>query len=194
MSVLLVIAGRHLHRALERLEWIMMGWMLLLLGALALLYVPGPVWSALAGGFALGLILIPIVLRITEEMVRLVPSALREAGLGLGLPEWMVSLRIVIPAARAGIITGVMVAVARIAGETAPLLFTSSIAANQVSTDVTHALPTLPVSIFVFSESPDPNEQAMGWAAALVLILFVLVLNIVAKVVAARQRRRSEGA
>jgi phosphate transport system permease protein len=99
-----------------------------------------------------------------------------------------------LPTAIGGILTGVVIAVARVAGETAPLLFTSSIAANQISSDVTNALPTLPVSIFVFSESPDPNEQAMGWAAALVLILFVLVLNIVAKVVAGRQRRKHEGA
>jgi phosphate transport system permease protein len=99
-----------------------------------------------------------------------------------------------LPTAIGGILTGVVIAVARVAGETAPLLFTSSIAANQISTDVTNALPTLPVSIFVFSESPDPNEQAMGWAAALVLILFVLVLNIVAKLVASGQQRKSEGA
>ena len=86
-----------------------------------------------------------------------------------------------------------VIAVARVAGETAPLLFTSSIAANQVSADVSNALPTLPVTIFVFSESPDPGEQAAGWAAALVLILFVLVLNVIAKVVAGRQRRKHEG-
>ena len=84
-----------------------------------------------------------------------------------------------------------MIAVARVAGETAPLLFTSSIAANQISTDVTHALPTLPVTIFVFSESPDPGEQAAGWAAALVLILFVM--NVLAKVFAGRKQRRLSG-
>ena len=86
-----------------------------------------------------------------------------------------------------------MIAVARVAGETAPLLFTSSIAANQISLDVSHALPTLPVAIFTFSESPDPSEQAAGWAAALVLIAFVLVLNIAAKLIAGRQRRKLEG-
>jgi len=127
-------------------------------------------------------------------VLEIVPRSLREASLALGVTRWRTTVSIVLPTAIGGILTGVVIAVARVAGETAPLLFTSSIAANQVSTDVTHALPTLPVSIFVFSESPDPNEQAMGWAAALVLILFVLVLNIVAKVVAARQRRRSEGA
>jgi phosphate transport system permease protein len=88
----------------------------------------------------------------------------------------------VLPAAIGGILTGVVIAVARVAGETAPLLFTSSIAANQVSTDALHALPTLPVAIFTFSESADPADQARGWAAALILIAFVLVTNILAKV------------
>ena len=86
-----------------------------------------------------------------------------------------------------------MIAVARVAGETAPLLFTTSIAASQISTDVSHALPTLPVTIFTFSESPDPGEQAAAWAAGLVLIAFVLLMNILAKVFAGRKRRQLEG-
>ena len=86
-----------------------------------------------------------------------------------------------------------MIAVARVAGETAPLLFTTSIAANKVTFNPFHALPTLPVSIFSFSESPDPNEQALGWAAALVLVAFVLVLNILAKTFAGRKRRQLQG-
>jgi phosphate transport system permease protein len=135
-----------------------------------------------------------MVARATQEVLEIVPRSLREASLALGVTRWRTTVNIVLPTAIGGILTGVVIAVARVAGETAPLLFTSSIAANQISADVTNALPTLPVSIFVFSESPDPNEQAMGWAAALVLILFVLVLNVVAKVVAGRQRRRSEGA
>ncbi len=135
-----------------------------------------------------------MVARATQEVLEIVPRSLREASLALGVTRWRTTLSIVLPTAIGGILTGVVIAVARVAGETAPLLFTSSIAANQISSDVTNALPTLPVSIFVFSESPDPNEQAMGWAAALVLILFVLVLNIVAKVVAGRQRRKHEGA
>jgi phosphate transport system permease protein len=138
--------------------------------------------------------MLPMVARATQEVLEIVPRSLREASLALGVTRWRTTVSIVLPTAIGGILTGVVIAVARVAGETAPLLFTSSIAANQISTDVTNALPTLPVSIFVFSESPDPNEQAMGWAAALVLILFVLVLNVVAKVVAGRQRRRSEGA
>ena len=158
------------------------------------LLVVGRGQSAIFGAFSLAVLILPMVARATQEVLEIVPRSLREASLALGVTRWRTTVSIVLPTAIGGILTGVVIAVARVAGETAPLLFTSSIAANQVSADVTHALPTLPVSIFVFSESPDPNEQAMGWAAALVLILFVLVLNIVAKVVAARQRRRSEGA
>ena len=158
------------------------------------LLVVGHGQSAIYGAFALAILMVPMVARATQEVLEIVPRSLREASLALGVTRWRTTVSIVLPTAIGGILTGVVIAVARVAGETAPLLFTSSIAANQVSTDVTHALPTLPVSIFVFSESPDPNEQAMGWAAALVLILFVLVLNIVAKLVASRQRRKSEGA
>lgn len=158
------------------------------------LLVVGRGQSAIFGAFSLAVLMLPMVARATQEVLEIVPRSLREASLALGVTRWRTTLSIVLPTAIGGILTGVVIAVARVAGETAPLLFTSSIAANQISSDVTNALPTLPVSIFVFSESPDPNEQAMGWAAALVLILFVLVLNIVAKVVAGRQRRKHEGA
>ena len=158
------------------------------------LLVVGHGQSAIYGGFALAVLMLPMVARATQEVLEIVPRSLREASLALGVTRWRTTLSIVLPTAIGGILTGVVIAVARVAGETAPLLFTSSIAANQISTDVTHALPTLPVTIFAFSESPDPNEQAAGWAAALVLIGFVLVLNVVAKVVAGRQRRKHEGA
>ncbi len=130
-----ILGGVYLAESRDRrLPWIlrfvadvMNGVPSIVFGIFAYMVVVLPMrrFSALAGGLALGLILVPIVLRTTEEMVRLVPNALREAGLGLGLPEWKVSLRIIIPAARAGIITGFMVALARVAGETAPLLFTA---------------------------------------------------------------------
>ena len=157
------------------------------------LLVVGRGQSAIFGAFSLAVLMLPMVARATQEVLEIVPRSLREASLALGVTRWRTTLSIVLPTAIGGILTGVVIAVARVAGETAPLLFTSSIAANQISTDVTNALPTLPVSIFVFSESPDPGEQAAGWAAALVLIAFVLVLNIVAKVVAGRQRRKHEG-
>ncbi len=158
------------------------------------LLVVGRGQSAIFGAFALAVLMLPMVARATQEVLEIVPRSLREASLALGVTRWRTTVSIVLPTAIGGILTGVVIAIARVAGETAPLLLTSSIAPNQVSTDVTHALPTLPVSIFVFSESPDPGEQAAGWAAALVLIAFVLVLNIVAKLVAGRSRRKQEGA
>ena len=149
--------------------------------------------SAVFGALALAILMLPMVARATQEVLEIVPRSQREASLALGVPKWRTTWSIILPSAIGGILTGVVIAVARVAGETAPLLFTSSIAANEISTNVSEALPTLPVAIFVFADSPDPNEQAAGWAAALVLIAFVLLLNIVAKLIAGRQRRKLEG-
>jgi phosphate transport system permease protein len=149
--------------------------------------------SAVFGALALAILMLPMVARATQEVLEIVPRSQREASLALGVTKWRTTWNIILPSAIGGILTGVVIAVARVAGETAPLLFTSSIAANAISTNVSEALPTLPVAIFTFSESPDPNEQAAGWAAALVLIAFVLVLNILAKLIAGRQRRKLEG-
>jgi phosphate transport system permease protein len=157
------------------------------------LLVVGHGQSAIYGAFALAILMVPMVARATQEVLGVIPRSLREASLALGVTRWRTTWSIVLPSAIGGILTGVVIAVARVAGETAPLLFTTSIAANQVSTDISHALPTLPVTIFVFSESPDPGEQANAWAASLVLIAFVLVLNIVAKTIAGRRRRTLEG-
>jgi phosphate transport system permease protein len=149
--------------------------------------------SAVYGAFALAILMLPMVARATQEILEVVPRSLRDASFALGVTKWRTTWSIVLPAAIGGILTGVVIAVARVAGETAPLLFTTSIAANQISLDVHGALPTLPVLIFINSESPDPGEQAAAWAAALVLIAFVLVMNILAKVFAARKRRQLEG-
>ena len=157
------------------------------------LLVVGHGQSAVYGAFALSILMLPMVARATQEVLDIVPRSQREASLALGVTKWRTTWNIILPSAIGGILTGVVIAVARVAGETAPLLFTSSIAANAVSFDVSHALPTLPVAIFVFSESPDPGEQAMGWAAALVLIAFVLVMNVLAKLFAGRKRRQLEG-
>ncbi|MDH4176795.1 MAG: phosphate ABC transporter permease PstA [Thermoleophilia bacterium] len=158
------------------------------------LLVVGRGQSAIFGALSLAVLMLPMVARATQEVLEVIPRSLREASLALGVTRWRTTVSIVLPSAIGGILTGVVIAVARVAGETAPLLFTSSIAANQISGDVTNALPTLPVAIFAFSESPDPGEQAAGWAAALVLIGFVLVMNILAKVFAANRRKRLEGA
>ena len=157
------------------------------------LLVVGHGQTAIYAGIALAILMLPMVSRATQEVLALVPRSLREASLALGVPRWRTVYSIVLPTAIGGILTGVVLAVARVAGETAPILFTSSIAANAVSADVTHALQSLPLSIFIFSESPDPNDQAAGWAAALVLIAFVLVMNILAKTFAGRKRRKFEG-
>ena len=149
--------------------------------------------SAVYGAFALAILMLPMVARATQEILEVVPRSLRDASFALGVTKWRTTWNIVLPAAIGGILTGVVIAVARVAGETAPLLFTTSIAASQISTDVSHALPTLPVTIFIFSESPDPGEQAAAWAAALVLIAFVLVMNVLAKLFAGRKRRQLEG-
>jgi phosphate transport system permease protein len=158
------------------------------------LLVVGHGQSAVFGAFALAILMLPMVARATQEILEVVPQSLRHASLALGVTKWRTTWNVILPAAIGGILTGVVIAVARVAGETAPLLFTSSIAANQISADVQNALPTLPVTIFVNAESPDPNEQAAGWAAALVLIAFVLVMNVLAKVFAGRKRRKLEGA
>ena len=157
------------------------------------LLVVGHGQSAVYGAFALSILMLPMVARATQEILSVVPQSLRHASLALGVSKWRTTWNIILPAAIGGILTGVVISVARVAGETAPLLFTSSIAANQISLDVHGALPTLPVTIYVNSESPDPGEQAAAWAAALVLIAFVLVMNILAKVFAGRKRRQLEG-
>ena len=157
------------------------------------LLVTGHGQSAIFGAISLAILMLPLVSRATQEVLALVPRSLREASLALGVPRWRTVYSIVLPSAIGGILTGVVLAVARVAGETAPLLFTSSVTANAISTNVTHALASLPVAIFEFSESPSPDDQAAGWAAALVLIAFVLVMNILAKTFAARKRKKLEG-
>lgn len=155
--------------------------------------VTGRGQSALAGSFALAILMVPMIARATQEVLALVPVGLREASLALGVSRWRTVLGVVLPTAVGGIVTGTVLAVARVAGETAPLLFTSSIAANAISTNVSQALPTIPVSIFIYSESPDPGEQALAWTAALVLISFVLAASVIARALAARSRRKLTG-
>jgi phosphate transport system permease protein len=146
-------------------------------------------FSALAGGVALGVMMIPMVARTTEEMVRLVPTSLREAALALGYPRWRASLTIVLRTASAGIVTGALIAVARIAGETAPLLFTAF--GNQFwSTAIDKPIAALPLQIFTYAISPYDEWHRLAWAGALVLIALVLVISILAR---AATRNRSSG-
>jgi phosphate transport system permease protein len=154
------------------------------------LLVIGHQQSALAGSFALAVLMLPLVARTTIEVLGLVPASLREASLGLGVPRWRTTLGIVLPQTVGGIVTGTTLAVARIAGETAPLLFTSSLVGNGTSWNPSHALQTVPVAIFELSESYDPADHARAWAAALVLLVFVLVASLSARWHATRSRRK----
>jgi len=154
--------------------------------AYTVLVLPMRRFSALAGGFALALIMVPIVLRTTEEMIRLVPATFREAGLGLGLPEWKVDLRIVLPAARAGIVTGVMVAMARIAGETAPLLFTA-LGNRFWHQGLDQPMAALPLQIYAYAISPYDDWHRQAWAGALVLITLVLITSLAARLAIRRR-------
>jgi phosphate transport system permease protein len=154
------------------------------------LLVIGHIQSGFAGAFALAIIMLPLVARATQEVLLLVPGTLREASLALGVRRWRTVLGVILPSSIGGILTGTVLAVARAAGETAPLLFTSSIFANTVQTDVTKALPNIPVLIFTYSEQPDPQLHEQAWAAALVLMAFVLIASLAAKALLARSRRR----
>jgi phosphate transport system permease protein len=149
--------------------------------------------SGYAGAFALSIIMLPLVTRATQEVLLLVPSTLREASLALGVRRWRTVLGVILPSSIGGILTGTMLAVARAAGETAPLLFTSSLFATTVQTDVTKAMPNIPVLIFEYSEQADPALHQQAWAAALVLMAFVLVASLAAKALLARSRRRLAG-
>ena len=139
-------------------------------------------FSGWAGSMALALIAIPVVVRTTENMLRLVPNSLREAAVALGAPMWKVILMVTLRAVRGGVITGVLLAVARISGETAPLLFTAL--NNQFfSTDMNAPMANLPVVIFQFAMSPFDDWKTLAWAAAALITLAVLVLNILARTV-----------
>ncbi|RZL44673.1 MAG: phosphate ABC transporter permease PstA [Variovorax sp.] len=138
-------------------------------------------FSGLAGALALALIVIPVVIRTTENMLQLVPPGLREAAYALGTPKWKVIMSVTMVAARAGVVTGVLLAVARIAGETAPLLFTAL--NNQFWTaDVSQPMASLPVTIFKFAMSPYENWQQLAWAGVFLITVAVLGLNILARV------------
>jgi phosphate transport system permease protein len=158
-----------------------------------LLVVGGGGQSGLKGAFALAILMLPFVARTTIEVLALVPNSLREASLGLGIPQWRTTLSVVLPRAIGGILTGTVLAVARVAGETAPLLFTSSLVGPKTSWNPTHALQTVPVAIFELSESPDPKDHARAWAAAFVLLLFILFASLTARWLATRNARKIAG-
>jgi phosphate transport system permease protein len=158
------------------------------------LLVVGNGQSALAASAGLAILMVPLIARATEEVLLLVPPALREGGMALGATRARTVVTVILPTAVGGIVTATIVAVARAAGETAPLLFTSSIFANQVVTDVHQAMASIPLTIFVDSESPSVADQQTAWAAALVLMAGVLIMGIIGRALSLRTRRQIEKA
>jgi phosphate transport system permease protein len=148
--------------------------------AWAFMVKPMGYFSALAGAVALAVILVPLIARTTEEMIRLVPHSLREAALALGYPRWRTSLGVVVRTALTGIVTGALVGVARVAGETAPLLFTALGNLN-FSVSLTQPIQALPLQIYVYAQGPFEEWHRLAWAAALVLMALVLVLSLLAR-------------
>jgi phosphate transport system permease protein len=143
-------------------------------------------FSALAGSVALALLMIPMVLRTTEEMIKLVPNSLREAALALGYPRWRTSLSVVVRATLPGILTGGLLSVARIAGETAPLLFTA-LGSQYLSFDLNQPMAALPLTVFTYATGPYEEWHRYAWAAALVLIMVVFLLSLGARLAVRRR-------
>ena len=180
--------------------------------AYAVLVVPTRHYSGLAGGAALAVLMLPTIIRTTEEMLKLVPSTLREASLGLGAPEWKTSLSVLFPAAANGIITGFLLALARAAGETAPLLMTtlgnerfeigqiiaSGVQGHQsvfqiIGHIINQPVDSLPLALWKYAQQPYPERVEQAWAVALVLMLFVLIVNVTTRVWIQSRTRRMKG-
>lgn len=144
-------------------------------------------FSGLAGGVALALIALPVIVRTTDEMLRLVPSTLREASLSLGIPQWKLTTQILMRSARSGIITGVLLALARISGETAPLLFTA-FGNNYMTVNPMDKMSSLPQVIYQYANDPGEGMHAIAWAGAFVLTMFVLLLSLASRLVLSRNK------
>jgi phosphate transport system permease protein len=149
-------------------------------------------FSALAGGIALGIMMIPLIMRTTEELLRLVPSTLREGALALGATRGRAVFSVVVPAALPGILTGILLALARIAGETAPLLFTA-LNNGFWSTDIRQPISTLTVQVFTYAIAPYEDWHRQAWAGALVLVTMVFICSVLARVATARMERLQRG-
>jgi phosphate transport system permease protein len=154
------------------------------------LLVVGHHQSGYAAGFALAVLMLPLVSRSTIEVLALVPDSLREAALGVGAPRWRMTLGVVLPQTIGGVLTGATLAVARVAGETAPLLLVSSLVATGIQWNPSQPLMTVPLAIYELTDQPDEAAHARAWAGALVLILFILVVSLTARWFATRSRRK----
>jgi phosphate transport system permease protein len=154
------------------------------------LLVYGHPQNGWAGSIGLAIVMLPLVTRATQEVLRLVPSAQREGALALGASRWRTVVGITLPAAAGGILTGTVLAIARAAGETAPLLFVTAIFGRTIEWNPSHAMPNIPIQIFIWSESADPEDHKRAWASALVLMLFVLVTSLIARTALVRSQRK----
>lgn len=161
----------------------------IVIGVVAYIIVVLPMgrFSAVAGGFALGILMMPLITRTTEEMLNMIPHSYREAALGLGIPRWKTTLFIVLPAAFKGIFTGILLSVARVAGETAPLLFTA-LGNRFWSTQLDQPIASLTVFIYDYAKAPFDDWNRQAWAAALVLIILVSVINILFRFVTRKRK------
>ncbi len=155
--------------------------------AYILIVLPMKHFSAIAGGFALGILMIPLVTRTTEEMINLIPNSVREAALGLGIPRWKATMFVILPAAFKGIFTGILLSIARAAGETAPLLFTA-LGNRFWSTELDQPIASLTVFIYDYAKAPFDDWNRQAWAAALVLILLVMIINILFRFVTRKKK------
>ncbi|HEX5329624.1 phosphate ABC transporter permease PstA [Sulfuricurvum sp.] len=155
----------------------------------AVVVMPMGHFSAWAGAIALAIIMIPVILRTTDDMLQLVPGTLREAAFALGAPKYKVIMDVVYRGAKAGILTGVLLGIARVGGETAPLLFTS-FNDNFFTTDLNEAMPSLTVTMFNYAISPYDDWQQLGWAAAFILSMFILGLNIIGRLILLAGKRK----
>lgn len=153
--------------------------------AYALVVVPMKGYSAWAGGFALSIVMVPIVARSTEEILKLVPRAVHEAGLALGIPRWKVLIRLIIPGVRSGVVTGVLLASARVSGETAPLLFTA-FSNSYGFRGLSSPTASLPVQIYTYATSHDETWRQLAWTGALVLVFVVFCLNLLTRFIVRR--------
>lgn len=149
------------------------------------LVVPMGTFSALSGGIALGIMMLPVIVRTTEETLKLVPGTLKEASLALGVPYYKTMLKVILPAGLSGVLTGILLSIARIAGETAPLLFTA-FGSPFMDVNILKPVNAMPLLIFNYATSPYPEWHALAWGASFVLVVFVLTLNILAKVISRR--------
>jgi phosphate transport system permease protein len=155
----------------------------IVIGIIAYVWIVMPLrtFSAVSGGIALGIMMLPIIVRSTEETLKLIPESLKEASLALGVPYYKTILKVIVPAGLSGIVTAVIISIARVAGETAPLLFTA-FGNPFMNLNILKPVNSLPLLVFNYAASPYPEWHALAWGASLVLAVFVLALNVFAKV------------